>query len=213
MLAIGVETDASQVWWYAGAVLMGAAFPPWGSLVRARWVYAVRNTRTVLPTAFALEAVVDEAIFVVGPTLVTALVTLVHPTAGVGGAAALGVVGGVLLLAQRSSAPPPARRRRDPAADAAAAAPSAAAARAAAAADRLGWRVLGPLTVASVGLGMFFGGAEVSAVAFTEEAGNRADAAWVLGLWATGSMAGRHRGRACCRRGRRCAGCDSGPCC
>ena len=182
VLAVGVETGSAQAWWYAGAVVMGAAFPPWGSLVRARWAYAVRDRRTVLSTAFALEAVVDEVIFVVGPTLVTVLVTLVHPTAGIGGAAALGVVGGALLLAQRSSSPPPALRRSAPGALADTTAGTGAG-------ERLGWRVLGPLTVASVGLGMFFGGAEVSTVAFTEEAGNRADAAWVLGLWATGSMA------------------------
>ncbi len=171
MLAIGVETGADQLWWFAGAAVMGAAFPPWGSLVRARWVYAVRDRRKLLPTAFAIEAVVDEAIFVVGPTLVTALVTLVHPTAGVAGAAALGTLGGVLLLAQRTTAPPAATARAR-----------------ARARESLNWRVLGPLTVASVGLGVFFGGAEVSAVAFTDEAGNRADAAWVLGVWATGSM-------------------------
>ena len=150
---------------------MGGALPPWGSLVRARWAWAVRDRRALLPTAFAIEAVVDEAIFVAGPTLVTALVTLVHPTAGVGGAALLGIVGGLLLLAQRATVPPAAPRR------------NASGVRA-----PLGWRVLGPLTIASIGLGLFFGGAEVAAVAFTEEAGNRADAAWVLGLWATGSM-------------------------
>jgi MFS family permease len=170
MLAIGVHTDADPLWWFAGAAVMGAAFPPWGSLVRARWVYAVRERRKLLPTAFAIEAVVDEAIFVVGPTLVTGLVTLVHPTAGVAGAAALGTVGGVLLLVQRTTAPPAAPPRTTTVR------------------DRLGWRVLGPLTIATVGLGVFFGGAEVSAVAFTDEAGNRADAAWVLGVWAVGSM-------------------------
>lgn len=171
VLAVGVEVGADELWWFAGAAVMGAAFPPWGSLVRARWAYAVRGRRTLLPTAFALEAVVDEMIFVAGPTLVTALVTLVHPAAGVGGAAVLGVAGGALLLAQRATSPPAVPRRATKSAGGA-----------------LGWRVLGPLTVASVGLGVFFGGAEVAAVAFTEEAGNRADAAWVLGLWASGSM-------------------------
>ena len=170
-LAACVQAGTNHLWWYAAAAVMGAALPPWGSLVRARWAYAVRDRRALLPTAFAIEAVVDEVIFVTGPVLVTALVTLVHPVAGVGGAALLGVVGGLLLLAQRATVPPTAPRR------------TASTVRA-----PLGWRVLGPLTVASIGLGVFFGGAEVAAVAFTEEAGNRADAAWVLGLWATGSM-------------------------
>jgi hypothetical protein len=52
----------------------------------------------------------------------------------------------------------------------------------------MGWGTLAPLAVASVGLGIFFGGAEVATVAFAEAAGSRGDAGWMLALWATGSL-------------------------
>lgn len=169
VLCAGVELDWPRGWWYAGAVLAGAAFPPWGSLVRARWAYALSGRRPLLPTAFALEAVVDEAIFVIGPALVTILVTALHPLAGLTVAVVASLLGGLLLVAQRATAPPPAPPRVS--------------------SDQpLGWRTLGPLALASIGLGVFFGGAEVATVAFAEEAGRRSDAGWMLALWAVGSL-------------------------
>ncbi|MDF2966405.1 MAG: transporter [Nocardioidaceae bacterium] len=171
LLCVGVELGWSRPWWFAGATLAGASYPPWGSLVRARWVHALLRRRSLLPTAFAIEAVVDEAVFVIGPVLVTALVTAVHPSAGVVAAAVLGTVGGVLLVAQVRTAPP-VRPRRSPGD----------------VAPAMGWATLAPLAVASAGLGIFFGGAEVATVAFAEAAGSRGDAGWMLALWATGSL-------------------------
>lgn len=169
LLVVGVEAGWARPSWFLGALLAGASFPPWGSLVRARWVYALTERRTQLPTAFALEAVVDEAVFVIGPALVTVLVTLVHPVSGISVAAVLGVVGGLLLVAQPATAPPPSPAR--------------------ASADQpMGWRTLGALALATVGLGAFFGGAEIATVAFAEEAGRRADAGWMLAVWAVGSL-------------------------
>ena len=171
LLCLGVESDWPRGWWYVAAVIAGFAFPPWGSLVRARWASALAERRALLPTAFALEAVVDETVFVIGPVLVTALVTAVHPVAGLVSAVVLGVVGGLVLLGQRSTAPAPVPRPRSKASR-----------------EPMGWVTLGPLAIASSGLGMFFGGAEVATVAFAEEAGNRGDAGWMLAVWAMGSL-------------------------
>ena len=173
VLCTGVELDWPRATWFAGAALSGASFPPFGSLVRARWAHVLRETRRMLPTAFALEAVVDEIIFMTGPVLVTALVTAVHPVAGLIAAGVLGVTGGLLLAVQRSTAPPSSRRDQS--------SPSAPR-------EPLGWRVLMPLAVASIGLGALFGGAEVATVAFADEAGNRGDAGWLLAVWAVGSL-------------------------
>jgi len=173
VLCLGVELEWSRVTWYLGAALAGASFPPWGSLVRARWAYVLRDNRRLLPTAFAFEAVVDEVIFMTGPVLVTLLVTVLHPVAGLGAAGLLGVIGGLLLAAQRATAPP--ANRPEPDAPVVARPP-------------LGWRVLLPLAVASIGLGALFGGAEVATVAFADEAGNRGDAGWMLAVWAVGSL-------------------------
>src|SRR3954451_3135149 len=82
------------------AAASGAAMPQIGSCVRARWSHLVRDKR-LLQTAFAFEAVVDESVFMVGPTLVTLLATLVDPVAGLGAAVLAGIGGTAVLVSQR----------------------------------------------------------------------------------------------------------------
>jgi MFS family permease len=79
---------------YLCALVSGAAMPQIGSCVRARWSHAL-DRQEDLDTAFALEAVLDEVVFVVGPALVA------------------GVLGPLALAAQRGTAPP-VHPRRDP---------------------------------------------------------------------------------------------------
>jgi len=172
LLIVAVESDWPVGWSWLAAAVGGACFPPYGSAVRARWAHAVPE-RPMLTTAFALEGVADEIVFMVGPVLVTLLATGVHPAAGLVAAIGCGVVGGILLVAQRSTAPPHSRGRgRQHAGDRA----------------RLQWSLLAPLCLVAVGLGCLFGSVEVVTVAFAEEAGNRSYAGWLLALWATGSM-------------------------
>ncbi|MDQ3166422.1 MAG: MFS transporter [Actinomycetota bacterium] len=151
------------------AVISGAAFPQIGSSIRARWRHIVPD-RSMLDTAFAFEAVVDEMVFIIGPVLVTFLATNVDPLAGVASTAVLCLVGTLLLAVQRSTQPP---IGRDDSTGLGA---------------PLGWRVLAPLVLAAVGLGSLFGGTEVVTVAFAEAAGDASDAGWLLALWATGSL-------------------------
>jgi Major Facilitator Superfamily len=77
----------------AAALLAGASTPPFGSVARRRWATVV--TASLLPTAYAIEAVVLEAMFVLGP----AVAGLLAATAGAGVAlivaAAAGVIGTV----------------------------------------------------------------------------------------------------------------------
>ena len=124
----------------------------------------------MLTTAFALEGVADEVVFMVGPVLVTVLATAVHPAAGLAAAIGCGALGGVALVAQRSTAPPH-RGRTEPTA-----------------AGAMAWSRLAPLCVVTAGLGCLFGAMEVVTVAFAEEAGNRGYAGWLLAVWAAGSM-------------------------
>ena len=63
--------------------LAGASMPSIGSMVRARWS-ALLGDSPLLHTAFSLESVADETIFVIGPAVVTLLATEVYPPAGVG---------------------------------------------------------------------------------------------------------------------------------
>jgi MFS family permease len=155
---------------YVLAVVGGAAQPQIGSCIRARWSHNVPD-KLQLRTAFAIEAVVDEAVFVLGPILVTVLATTLHPAAGLGTAVAAGLVGTLALAAQRSTEPPAHSRGGRSALGA-----------------RMPWGVLGPLVVTGAAMGALFGGVEVATVAFSEELGSKAVSGPMLGLFALGSL-------------------------
>lgn len=170
VLIWSVEAGWPVGWTWGAAAIGGICFPPYGSSVRARWAHAVTD-RGMLTTAFALEGVADEVVFILGPVLVTLLATAVHPAAGLVAAVVASMVGGLLLAAQRSTAPPhtPAAGRTG-------------------AGQPLVWSQLGPLCGVAVGLGCLFGAVEVATVAFAEESGDRGYAGWLLAGWAFGSM-------------------------
>nr|WP_221471539.1 MFS transporter [Amycolatopsis umgeniensis] len=85
------------------AVLAGF-MPSMAAMVRARWSRLYRDSPR-LHTAFALEAVVDELTFVIGPALSVALCTTVFPEAGPLAALVLLAVGVLLFVAQRGTEP------------------------------------------------------------------------------------------------------------
>lgn len=170
LLMAAVQADWPIVMAYAAAVVAGATLPSVGSAVRARWSHVLEDADQ-RQTAFALEAVVDETVYMLGPILVTVLATAVHPLAGLTAALVSGVVGTWLFAAQRATEPP--AHPRD-----------------AASGPRPGmpWRTVLPLALVCAALGTLFGAAEVSTVAFAEEQGNRGYAGFLLALWALGSL-------------------------
>jgi predicted MFS family arabinose efflux permease len=156
---------------FAAAALAGAAYPPIGSCVRARWSYVLSGRPLDVQTAYALESVIDEAIFIIGPTIATVLATTWHPWAGLGMALVTGLAGSFYLASLRETDPPP----HSPA-------------RTAGPRPGMPWRTLVPLTVVSVALGSMFAAAEVGTVAFSGEHRARAYAGVLLALWALGSL-------------------------
>ncbi|MDP2772101.1 MAG: MFS transporter [Nocardioides sp.] len=184
LLMWSVDADWPIGLTYLFAVVAGASLPSVSSCVRARWSHATRDPDE-LQTAFALEAVADEAVFITGPILVTVLATAVHPAAGLTAALVSGVLGTYAFAAQRATEPPP-----RPAAPVRADRP------------RIPWAVMVPLTVVSTMLGLLFGAAEVATVAFAEEQEAKAFAGALLALWAAGSLiAGVLSGAVTWRRG------------
>lgn len=164
------------------AALSGAAIPPAGSLVRGRWAHLL-DDEADRHTAFAVEGVVDEVVFVTGPALVTFLSTLHSPQSGLLVALALGTSGSVVLALQRSTEPP--AHPRD---HASVRAP-------------MPWAVLVPLTLSAVALGSLFGAWEVATVALASDAGHRSVSGLMLGAFALGSgLAGVVAGAATFRR-------------
>lgn len=89
---------------FVSAVAMGATTPAIGSMVRARWSGLLAGS-PVLATAFAIESVADEVIFIGGPIIATYLASGVHPAAGVVCTLALVCGGSVLLALSRRTEP------------------------------------------------------------------------------------------------------------
>lgn len=153
----------------ACAVGSGLTLPQIGALVRARWARLYSATPR-LHTAYAWESVLDEVVFVVGPVLVVALATGVHPVAGLVAILALGLGGGVVFASLRATEPP-VRRQTGPVVR-----------------DRLPVATLAWIVVAFVFMGAIFGSVEVTTVAFTEALGATAASGPVLAVFAGGSL-------------------------
>ena len=168
-LLVAVRADAPHWVLYAVSAVSGGTRPQVGSFVRARWSHVLGRGRS-LQTAYALEAVGDEVVFIVGPVLVTFLATQYSPYAGLVAAAVLGFAGSVWLGLLRRTDPPGRRQGRD--ADSA----------------PLPWLSLLVLSLIGAGLGAALGGAEVVTVAFTQDRGVPQMSGVVLAVWALGSL-------------------------
>lgn len=175
LTAWSVEADWPRATTYFLAAVAGAALPPVGACIRARWSHVLDDPGRV-QTAFALEAVVDESVFILGPIVVTVLATWWHPVAGLAAAVLAGLAGTLFLAAQRSTEPPQHPRQVRPADDQVGG-PSA-----------MPWALVATLTGILFALGMVFGGAEVATVAFADEKDARQLAGPLLALWALGSL-------------------------
>jgi predicted MFS family arabinose efflux permease len=170
-LVTGLESGWPEVVAFASAALAGAAYPPVGSAVRARWSHILAGRPRDVQTAYALESVVDEIVFVVGPTACTVLATQWHPWAGLGLALVAGVPGILALAVQRSSQPVP-----HPVTATSAPRPP------------MPWPPVVVLAAVSCALGSMFAAAEVSTVAFSAEQHAKPFAGVLLACWSLGSM-------------------------
>ena len=170
VMMVAVEGDWPVPLAHVFAALAGACIPPVGSCVRARWAHLLDDPREI-NTAYSLEAVVDETVFVLGPTAVTLLATTWHPVAGLTAAIVAGMAGTLALASQRATEPP----ARPPT-------------RVGAVVPAAPWGVLVPLTGVAASLGLLFGSAEVATVAVAEALGNKPLSGLLLALWAFGSL-------------------------
>jgi MFS family permease len=160
--------------------LAGASMPTLGSMVRARWSTLLGDS-PLLHSAFSLESVVDEVIFVIGPALVTVLATEVYPASGVAVAMTACVIGTLLFAAQRATEPPPGRAVPPPRA-----APGGARVRR----IRLPAPGLATLVPVYLFLGSMFASIDLSTVDFAQQHGHKPLAGFILGTYALGSAVG-----------------------
>lgn len=169
LLVTAVTEDWTDPLPHLFAALSGAAMPQIGSMVRGRWANLMTDEQE-RHTAFAVEAVVDEVVFVTGPALVTFLSTLYAPQTGLLVAIGLGTVGTLLLALQPSTAPPahPVHVRGG--------------------SDPMPWARVVPIGVAAIAMGALFGALEVGTVAVSEDAGHKAASGALLAVFSFGSL-------------------------
>jgi hypothetical protein len=151
-------------------LLAGACLPPLGACMRALW--STLLDADSVETAYSIEAILTEVLFITGPALATATIALASPAAALGVAAAL-VLGGTLAFATARAARTWHGDSRSPPA---------------------GWAISAPgmrtVVGATVCVGAAFGAVEVAIAAFARARGSAAAAGLLLAAMAAGSMAG-----------------------
>jgi MFS family permease len=156
----------------AASFCAGAAIPPVSSVLRSRWPLLLSERPELIPSAYALDSVLIEVIFVVGPLLTTVIVATIGPQYALVVSAACVLGGTFMLLAglhgrERPEAPEAGSRRFGLGA---LAAPG-----------------LRTLVLASLPVGFAFGTIEVVLPAFSAEEGQRELAGVLLAVWAGAS--------------------------
>lgn len=171
VIALGVS-DAPTGALAAAAAVAGSTIPPISACFRPLMMDLLAGDQDLLPTGFALDSILMEVVFIVGPLITATVVAAFSGAAAVATAAALGFVG-TLAFATR-----PASRawRGEPRTTGIAGALASAGTR--------------TLTLAGLPIGICFGTLEVALPAFGAEHGTANLGGVLFTLLAAGSMAG-----------------------
>jgi len=171
LLGLG-SADAPPALLVAAGALTGASIPPTSSVLRARYPVLLRGREPLVTTAFALDSVLTELIFVAGPLLTALLVVLVDPGAALVLSAACVVAGTAAFLA---AGPPPLAPGR---------------ARSGGTLGALHSPGIRTLVVSMLPVGFGFGAMEVALPAFADAEGRPELAGVLIAVWSIASAAG-----------------------
>jgi MFS family permease len=170
-LIFTIPSDLSPIWIFVFAAISGFFSPSIGALIRARWT-AMLVSGPVLITAFSVESMIDEIIFVIGPTVAAVTSVNIHPAAPQSIAVVFLLIGGSWLISMRDTEPP----------------------------INTSQIKHGKPVVLNNGLlwlvfvhflaGIFFGSIETTMIAFSDFAGVPVAAGLLLALWSIGSLVG-----------------------
>ncbi|MEV7503939.1 MFS transporter [Streptomyces sp. NPDC093018] len=105
LLLLAITLKAPLVLMILAAVATGCTSVSFTSFMRARWAAMVEAD--ALRTAYAMESILDDTIFLLGPLVVTVLASAVHPAAGLVACGLLTLAGSVAVSLHRRSEPAP----------------------------------------------------------------------------------------------------------
>ena len=160
----------------AVAALTGMSLPPTSSVMRALYPRLLAEQPALMQTAYALDSVTTEAIFVVGPLLTAAVMALVAPAAALALSAGAVLAGTVLFNLALPADEANVHGRREPGR-----------------AGRLGALAspgIRTLVLSMVPVGLGLGALEVALPAFADHEGRRELAGLLIAIWSIGSAAG-----------------------
>jgi MFS family permease len=170
-LVVLIPSDVPAPYLFIFSIGSGLAYPSIGALVRSRWT-ALLVSGPILLTAFSIESMIDELIFIVGPTIAATTSVKIHPAAPQIIAMFLLAGGGLWLASMRTTEPPINKHQ-----------------------GKHGKPVIfqnGLIYMwgVHIAIGMFFGAVETSIIAFTKLAGQPIYGGIVMAVWAFGSLIG-----------------------
>ncbi len=166
--------------WFISIIIAESTSVNLGGLVRRRWLHILNPDKTLtlqdnsnrhlVNTAYSLEALNDEFVFIAGPIIATACATSIHPAAGLI-SGMLFLIIGVPLFALQSATQPPASPKRtiDPHPHV------------------IRRKSLQAIVLPTLFIGAFFGAVAIVTVSFTDELGHKSQSGLLLALWACGS--------------------------
>lgn len=174
LLALG-SLGAPTLALVAVGLLTGLALPPVSSVMRVLYPRLLGDDPVLIQGAFALDSVLTEMIFILGPLLVAALVVLLDPGAALVVSAVAVVAGTLAFLVSLPVASP--EEQRGP---------------------RSGLRGVGALrapgiqtlVLSMLPVGFAFGAVEVALPAFADSEGQPELAGLLLAVWSIGSAVG-----------------------
>jgi MFS family permease len=173
-IVAGTEAGAPVAVLAACGFVAGFAIPPTSSVLRSMWPSLLRDRPELLQPAYALDSVLIELIFVLGPLLTALIATLLAPPAALVVSAVsvvAGTIGFTALPPSRAIRPHPDRPRTG-------------------ALGALASPGVRTLVFTSMPAGIGIGICEVTLPAFSDASAAAATAGVLLAVWSLGSAAG-----------------------
>ena len=102
-----IRLDAPKWSWFLLLMLFEGVFVGTGQMVRRRWSHVLNGDSKLMNTAYSVESLLDEIVFMVGPIITTLCATNIGPDAGVLTAAIFLSVGSIFFISQKETEPTP----------------------------------------------------------------------------------------------------------